>query len=74
MSDAISYYQQAANDNKNKFTSPIFLKKAALANEEKGNYTDAVKIYERIKADYAETEEGKEMDKYIARAKALMGA
>lgn len=71
--EAISYYQQAADENKNNFTSPIFLKKAGLAFEEKGNYADAVKIYERIKIDFPETEEGKEIDKYIAHAKALMG-
>lgn len=71
--EAISYYQQAADENKNNFTSPIFLKKAGMAYEEKGNYADAVKIYERIKVDFPDTDEGKEMDKYIAHAKALIG-
>jgi len=42
-----------------------------MANEDKGNYADAVKLYERIKNEYAETMEGKEMDKYIAHAKTL---
>lgn len=69
--EAITYYLKAAEQNNNKFTTPVFLKKAGLANEEKGNFIDAVKLYERIKSEYAETIEGKEMDKYIARAKAL---
>jgi tetratricopeptide (TPR) repeat protein len=69
--EAITFYLKAAEQNNNKFTSPIYLKKAAMANEDKANYADAVKLYERIKNEFAETMEGKEMDKYIARAKAL---
>ena len=69
--EAITYYLKAAEQSANQFTTPIFLKKAALANEDKGNYADAVKLYERIKNEYSETMEGKEMDKYIARAKTL---
>lgn len=69
--EAISYYLKAAEQTNNQFTTPIFLKKAALANEEKGNYADAVKLYERIKNEFPEIMEGKDMDKYIARAKAL---
>ena len=42
-----------------------------MAYEEKQNYADAIKIYERIKNEYAETNEGREMDKFIARAKVL---
>lgn len=69
--EAITYYLKAAEQNTNNFDTPICLKKAALANEEKGNYADAVKLYERIKNEYAETTEGREVEKYIARAKAL---
>jgi tetratricopeptide (TPR) repeat protein len=69
--EAINFYLKAAEQNNNKFTTPIYLKKAAMANEDKGNYADAVKLYERIQNEFAETTEGKDMDKYIARAKAL---
>jgi tetratricopeptide (TPR) repeat protein len=69
--EAITFYLKAADQNTNKFTTPIFLKKAAIANEGKGNYADAVKLYERIKNEFPETIEGAEMDKYIGRAKAL---
>lgn len=71
--EAISHYLKAA-DNRNKFTSPIYLKKAGLAYEDKGNYQDAIKVYEQIKADYPESNEGREMEKYIARARMLSGA
>lgn len=69
--EAITYYIKAAEQSNNKFTTPIYLKKAALANEQKGAYADAVKLYERIKNEFNETREGGEIEKYIARAKAL---
>lgn len=72
--DAISFYLKAAKLKENKFTTPIYLMKAGLAYEDSKNYTNAVKIYEQIKSDYAETTEGREIDKYLARAKALAGA
>lgn len=69
--EAITYYLKAAEQHVNNFDTPICLKKAAMAYEEKANYADAVKIYERIKNEFAETTEGRDMDKYIARAKTL---
>ena len=69
--EAITYYLKAAEQVNNKFTTPIYLKKAGMANEEKGNYADAVKIYERIRNEFSESTEGREIEKYIARAKAL---
>ncbi len=69
--EAITYYLKAAEQNVNNFSTPIFLKKAAMANEDKGNYVDAVKLYERIKNEFAETTDGKDIEKYISRAKAL---
>lgn len=69
--EAVTYYLKAAEQNVNDFTSPVFLKKAAMANEDKGNYADAVKLYERIKNEFSETAEGRDMEKYISRAKTL---
>lgn len=69
--EAITYYLKAAEQSNNKFTTPIYLKKAAMANEEKKNYADAVKLYERIKNEFAESDEGRDIEKYLARAKAL---
>jgi tetratricopeptide (TPR) repeat protein len=69
--EAITYYLKAAEQSPNQFDSPIILKKAGLAYEDKGNYADAIKIYERIKNEYPESMEGKDMDKYISRAKSL---
>ena len=71
--EAISFYIKAADQNKNNFTTPIYLKKAALAYEQKKDYKEAVKIYEKIKEEFKTTSEGRDMDKYIARAKELEG-
>ena len=38
----------------------------------KANYADAVKVYERIKKDYPASSEGTLVDKYIARAEAMI--
>lgn len=66
--EAISYYEKAANNSNNKFTAPIYLKRAALAHESNGNFSDALSHYETIKADYFETQEAADIDKYITRA------
>jgi tetratricopeptide (TPR) repeat protein len=69
--DAIKYYLKAANKKKNKFTSPIYLMKAAGAYEDTGKYEDAIKVYQQLRKEYFETQEGREADKYIARAEGL---
>lgn len=69
--EAVTYYLKAAEQNTNNFTTPIFLKKAALANEDLGHYADAVKLYERIQNEFNESSEGQDIEKYISRAKTL---
>ena len=69
--DAIKYYLKAANKKKNKFTTPVYLMKAAGVYEDGNQYDKAIELYEQIRKDYYESQEGREMDKYIARAQAL---
>lgn len=69
--EAISLYLKAAKVGDNKFTTPIYLMKAAGAYEDAKNYENALKIYEQIKTDYPTTSEGRDIEKYIARVKAL---
>ena len=66
--EAIDDYLKAANRNPNKFTSPTFLKKAAFAEEDRGNKEAALKLYEQIKVDYPESQDAAQIDKYITRA------
>ena len=71
--EGISFYIKAVEKSKNKFTTPIYLKKAGIAYESIKNYKDAMKVYQRIKTDFDKTTEGKDIDKYLARAKTLAG-
>lgn len=71
-SQAISYYEKAANTNPNNFSTPIYLNKAAQLHEEEGNYTKALSLYEAIKEDYSKSQEGRNVEKLIARTKLKM--
>lgn len=70
--DAVKQYMKAASENKNNFTSPIYLMKAGKTFELMGKYSDALQAYEQVKRDYPNTMEGSESAKYIARAKAMI--
>ena len=63
---AAGLYEKAGNMRKNEFTSPLFLMKAAWAYEELSNYEKALTLYQQIKKDYPRSNEGREIDKYIA--------
>jgi TolA-binding protein len=41
--------------------------------ESKGNYKEAVDVYERIRKDYPSSTEGSQIDKFIARANTMAG-
>ncbi len=69
--EAIKYYRKAADRQINDFTSPIYLKKAALAEEGKGNYPEALKLYERILVEFNRTAEARDINKYIEKVKTL---
>jgi tetratricopeptide (TPR) repeat protein len=67
--EAIENYLKAAEASKNNFTTPIYLMKAATLYESQAKFADAVKIYEQLKTDYPEAREGRDVEKYISRAK-----
>ena len=71
--DAIDQYLKASDANKNNLTTPIYLMKAAMLYENQGKYAEALKIYEQVKTDFSETREGREVEKYISRAKTKGG-
>jgi tetratricopeptide (TPR) repeat protein len=70
---AADYYVKAANINKNDFVTPAFLVKAGWSYEIMGNWQKALDTYEGIKKDFPKAKEARDMDKYIARAKANLG-
>jgi tetratricopeptide (TPR) repeat protein len=69
--EAIKYYIKAADKSANNFTTPFYLKKAGFANELKANYKEALDIYERIQKEFPKSTEGMEIEKDIAKVKAL---
>ena len=73
MDEAVAYYLKAANENQNDFTSPTFLLKAGWAYETMQDYGKALEMFEKIKTEFTKSREARDIDKYIARAKANLG-
>lgn len=69
--DAVKYYLKAAENSNNNFTTPYFLKKAGFAYEKNSNYAEAMAAYERIRKEFNTSAEAREIEKEIARVKAL---
>jgi tetratricopeptide (TPR) repeat protein len=65
----LDYYLKAASLSENNFTSPMFLMKAGLVNEELGEYKKALELFERIRKDYPEYSRSNNIEKYITRSK-----
>jgi len=67
--EGIKYYLEAAEMADNSFHSPIYLMKAGMIRETDGDFTGALELYQRIQDKYPESNEGRNIDKYIARVK-----
>ncbi len=65
---AISSWKKAAKNSSNSFTSPLYFMRAAMALEDKGNNSEAIKLYKSIKDNYGSSDQGSDIDKYITRA------
>jgi TolA-binding protein len=65
---AAAFYLEAANQDGNGFTAPLFLMKAGNVYELMGKYDDAISTYERVKTNFVKSKEARNIDKYIARA------
>lgn len=66
-SEGIESYKKAGHYNDNELTSPVYLFRAGLALEKAGKNQEAITIYKEIKEKFPLTNEGREMDKYLAR-------
>jgi tetratricopeptide (TPR) repeat protein len=73
VASAVSYYRTAAEMQDNEFSAPIFYLKAGMAYELQGKYSEALEMYEKIKISYPASIEAREIEKYIAKAKASLG-
>lgn len=64
---ALKYYSDAAEVKINNFTTPIYLLKEGRMQEMMGNKEKALAVYQTIKDKYSDSNEGRLVDKYIAR-------
>jgi predicted negative regulator of RcsB-dependent stress response len=66
---ALELYTEAYKMNNNELTAPIYMLKAGELLESSNKQAEALKLYETIKQKFPESNEGRSIDKYIARAK-----
>ncbi len=69
--EAIAQYTKAARTNENKFMSPKYLAKLAVAQEEAGKIEDAINTYSEIEEKYYESFEFAAARKHKARLEGL---
>ncbi len=68
---AIAGYTKAARNNENKYTTPKYLAKLAVAQEESGKIADAIATYSEIEEKYYESFEYAAARKHKARLEGL---
>jgi tetratricopeptide (TPR) repeat protein len=68
---AAEFYIKAGTVSENMFTSPLYLMRAGLVLENMKDYKGALEQYKLIKEKYKNSNEGRVIDKYIAKAEIL---
>ncbi len=66
------FYRNAYEYEPNEFTTPLFLYKAGLLFEQQGDYEQALELYERIRSEYPQSNEGRNIDRFIGRVNAML--
>jgi tetratricopeptide (TPR) repeat protein len=66
--EAIKWYNKASK-MENEIIAPAYLFKLGLLYEESGDKEKAIEVYTKIKNDYKNSAEARQIDKYITRAK-----
>jgi tetratricopeptide (TPR) repeat protein len=69
LESAASFYVKAAQRKKNEITTPVYSKKAGLVYEELKEYKKALDCYETIQKEYPQSDEGRDIERYIAAVK-----
>ncbi|WP_132705233.1 tetratricopeptide repeat protein [Winogradskyella wandonensis] len=72
LQDGLDYYEKAIKTNANEFTTPLYLKKAAIVSMNLGNNQKALDYLNRIKTDYPKSDEAKDIDVLIGKASASL--
>lgn len=68
--EGIKYYEKAANYSENDSYTPYFWFKTGMAYEHQKKNDEAKKCYEKVRDQYPNSEEGRDIEKYIARVSA----
>ena len=68
--DALSYYRKAADFSDNEQYTPFYLLKLGMYYETLKKNSEAKDAYTKIKDKYPNTQEGREVEKYLARVNA----
>ena len=71
-SNAVKYYFNGVKKFENNFSSPILLKKAGIVYEEMGEFSKALDTYKTLYQNYPESQEGRDIQKYISRAELMI--
>ncbi|MFY9243089.1 MAG: tetratricopeptide repeat protein [Polaribacter sp.] len=67
--DALEYYEKAANEKANEYTTPLFLYKAGNTALSLKKYDKAESLFTKIKEEYPTSDQGTDIDKFINAAK-----
>lgn len=70
---ALKHYRKAYTMNDNELTSPVYMMKAATLLESVDELGDALAIYKEIKEKYPDSNEGRNIEKYISRVEIKLG-
>jgi tetratricopeptide (TPR) repeat protein len=70
MAKALKYYKEAGTSGGIDELKALYLKRYAMLNEVQKDFSSALDAYKEIKDKYSTTTEGRDIDKYIARAEA----
>ncbi len=68
LEDALTYYDRAITFGDNGFTTPKYLLKAGLTSMEMGDPAKALSYFNRIKAEFKDSEEARNIDAFIGKA------
>lgn len=71
--EAVSKFEKAADMVKSDFTTPMYLMKAGIVYQQKSDWKNAAKAFDRISTDYPNYPDAQQAKKYAARAKAMSG-
>jgi tetratricopeptide (TPR) repeat protein len=68
--NAVAEYKKAVQSGANEFLTPYYLKKLGLLYQNQGDFAAAARTFRQIKKDYAKSQDGFNIDKFIERAEA----